>query len=530
VRIDLRLGLSIQVLVLDTTTMRDKRKLDDLKIVLYYSGKVIIGEAFLYFVPFVVALFRGEYASALDFIISFGFAMTIGSLLCTVCVTNRKPSWTHGMVTSGIVWIFSIAIFALPYWLSGHYSSYVDCMFDMMSGLTTTGLVLIQDLDHVSDSLNMWRHLLTYVGGQGIVVLALAIFYDNSGTGYSFYVGEGKDERLFPSVTHTAKSIWKISLLYLVVGTVALMMTGIFEGLSVGRAFFHGVWIFMAAWSTGGFAPMSQNVLYYHSTAIEAVSFVIFIIGSLNFALHDAAIKGDRKEIWRNLETRSMITTLCVLTFFMSWGLQKFNVYPSLMALVRKGFYHLASAHTTTGFMTVYPGQLAKEWGDVALLAIIIAQMIGGSACSTAGGFKGMRVGILFKAIVQDAKRLLHPSNAVVNEKYSYHGTRTLSDSQVHSAGLIVLMYVFIFAVAAVAGCMAGYPVIQSAFESASATGNVGLSTGVTSSSMPVYLKLIYIFNMWAGRLEFMAILASIGFFGSFFTGNKRKRAKEASL
>lgn len=503
--------------------MRDKRKLDDLKIILYYSGKVIIGEALLYIVPFAVALFRAEYASALDFFIGFCCAMTIGALMCALCITKRKPNWTHGMVTSGIVWIFSIAIFALPYWLSGHYESYLDCMFDMMSGLTTTGLVLIQDLDHVSDSLNMWRHLLTYVGGQGIVVLALAMFYDNSGTGYSFYVGEGKDERLFPSVTHTAKSIWKISLLYLVVGTVALMITGIVEGLSAERAFFHGIWIFMAAWSTGGFAPMSQNILYYHSTAIEAVSFVFFIIGSLNFALHDAVIKGDHKEIWKNLETKSMITTLCVLTFFMSWGLRKFNVYPNLMALVRKGFFQLASAHTTTGFMTVYPRQLAKEWGDVALLALIIAQMIGGSACSTAGGFKGMRVGILFKAIVQDAKRLLHPNTAIVNEKYSYHGARTLSDSQVHSAALVVLMYVFIFAVATVAGCMAGYPVIQSAFESASATGNVGLSIGVSAPSMPAYLKLIYIFNMWAGRLEFMAILASIGFFGSFFT---RKRAK----
>lgn len=507
--------------------MKDKRKLDDLKIILYYSGKVIIGEATLYIVPLIVALVRGEWASAVDFLASFGFAMAIGSLLCGFCATKRRPGWMHGMVTSGIVWIFSIAIFALPYWLSGHYTSYIDCMFDMMSGLTTTGLVLIQDLDHVADSLNMWRHLLTYVGGQGIVVLALALFSENSGSGYSFYVGEGKDERLFPSVTHTAKAIWQISLLYLAVGTVALWITGIYEGLRPDRAFLHAVWVFMGAWSTGGFAPMSQNILYYHSAAIEAVTFIFFIIGSLNFALHDAVIKGDRKELRKNLETKSMLVTMSLLCFVMSWGLQKLHVYPNLMALVRKGFYQLASAHTTTGYMTLYPRQLAKEWGNVALLAMIIAQMIGGSACSTAGGFKGMRVGLLFKAIVQDARRLLHPNSAVVNEKYSYHGTKTLGDSQVHSAALVVLMYVAIFAVATVAGCMAGYPAIESAFEAASATGNVGLSVGVSSPAMPLYLKLIYIFNMWAGRLEFMAILASIGFFGSLFA---REKVREKSL
>ncbi|MCE5256028.1 MAG: TrkH family potassium uptake protein [Spirochaetaceae bacterium] len=503
--------------------MKSSKKIDDLKIIFYYSGKIIIGEALLYIIPLATALIQKEYASAVDFLISFGVAMSTGAFLCGICATKKKPGWMHGMVTTGIVWILSMPIFALPYWLSGHYVSYIDCMFDIMSGLTTTGITLIQDLDHVSDSLNMWRLLLTFVGGQGIVVLALAIFSESSGGGYSFYVGEGKDERLFPSVVHTAKAIWQISLLYLAVGTAALWISSIIEGLQPGRAFLHALWIYMGAWSTGGFAPMSQNVLYYHSTLIEAVSFIFFIIGSLNFALHDAVLKGDRKELGKNIETISFSITLSLLTFVMSWGLQKLNVYPNLLALARKGFYQLASAHTTTGFMTVYPRQLANEWGSVALLAMIMAMLIGGSACSTAGGFKGLRIGILFKAIIQDTRRLLHPNSAVVTQKYKYHGTKTLSEQQVHSAALVVLMYVAIFAVATVAGCVAGFPLIQSAFEAASVTGNVGLSIGVSSAGMPLYLKLIYIFNMWAGRLEFMAILASIGFFASLVKKKPRR-------
>lgn len=266
---------------------------------------------------------------------------------------------------------------------------------------------------------------------------------------------------------------------------------------------------------------MSQNVLYYHSALYEAITFVFFVVGSFNFALHAAVLKGNRKELIKNIETVSFGATLCILTMLACWGLVKLQVYPDLVSLIRKGFYQLASAHTTTGFMTIYPRQFAAEWGDLALLAVIMAMLIGGSACSTAGGFKGLRVGILAKAIIQDTKRLLRPSSAVVVQKYHYHGLRTLGERQVRGAALVVLMYMVIFAFAAVAGCLAGFPFLEAVFEAASVTGNVGLSIGVTTASIPAGLKLVYIFNMWAGRLEFMAVLASAGFVVSLF--GKRK-------
>ncbi|MFZ2635735.1 MAG: TrkH family potassium uptake protein [Rectinemataceae bacterium] len=497
--------------------MRTSSKWEDIRLILHYTGKIIIGVAALDLIPLATALASGEYASAVDFLLSFGAALTLGAGLSAFGVTTRRPGWMHGMVTAGVSWLVAMVVAALPYWLSGHYRGYLDCMFDVMSGLTTTGIVLIQDLDHISDSLNMWRHLLTFVGGQGIIVFALALFADGTGGGYGFYVGEGKDERLFPSVLHTAKAIWRISILYLVIGTAALWGAGIVIGLSPARAFLHGLWIYMAAWSTGGFAPMSQNILYYHSDLFEVITFLFFTVGSFNFALHSAVLRGDRKELVRNIETLSFGTTLSLLTFVVCAGLIKLHVYPDIVALVRKGFYQLASAHTTTGFMTVYPRQFATEWGDVAVFALIVAMLIGGSACSTAGGFKGLRIGILFKAIVQETRQMLRPNSAVVVQKFRYHGTKILSAQQVRSAALIVLMYVVIFAIATLAGCLAGYPLLDSAFESASVTGNVGLSIGISNTAMPAGLKIVYIFNMWAGRLEFMAILASLGFVSAIF-------------
>ena len=116
---------------------------------------------------------------------------------------------------------------ALPHCLSGHEGSYLDAMFDVMSGYTTTGLYLLQDLDHVAHGLNMWRHLLTYAGGQGIVVIALTFLFKGTAGAYKVYVGEGKDERLLPNVVQTARAIWLVSLTWLVVGTLALIATGL---------------------------------------------------------------------------------------------------------------------------------------------------------------------------------------------------------------------------------------------------------------------------------------------------------------
>ena len=489
-----------------------------MEVVLHYTGRIFIGFSFLFAIPAVTSLIAGEFAVSIDFLLSFGVMLGMGTALAALCGNTRRPGWIHGMVTAGISWILTMVVAALPYWLSGHYLSYLDAMFDVMSGLTTTGLSLIQDLDHVSVGINMWRHLLSFVGGQGIIVLALALFSDSAGGGYGLYVGEAKDERLFPSVMHTAKAIWRISLIYLIVGTAALWLAGIMIGLTPARAFLHGVWIYLATWSTGGFAPMSQSILYYHSALYESITFIFFTLGSFNFALHASVLKGNRLELKKNIETVSFSITLSLLVTLAAWGLIKLNVYPNLAALVRKGFYQLASAHTTTGFMTIYPRQFAEEWGYLPILAIIVAMMIGGSASSTAGGFKGLRVGILLKALAQDTKRLLRPNSAIVIQKFSYHGTRILLDQQVRGAALIVLMYMAVFTMAAIAGCLAGFPFLDSVFEAASVTGNVGLSIGVTSSTIPAGLKLVYMFTMWVGRLEFMAALASLGFLGTLFS------------
>lgn len=207
-----------------------------------------------------------------------------------------------GMIIAAGSWILGMCLCALPYYYSGNYLSYLDCCFDVMSGLTTTGFTMIQDLDHLSVGLNMWRFILTYIGGQGMVVLALSFLTKDTSSTYMMYVGEAKDERLRPGAVSTAREIWKISLLYLCIGWIVMTAAGLIAHLPLSKAVLDGLWIFMSGWSTGGFAPYSQNILYYHSIVYELATVVFFTIGSFNFALHHAVLHGNCKEMRKNVE------------------------------------------------------------------------------------------------------------------------------------------------------------------------------------------------------------------------------------
>ena len=487
--------------------------LEDFRVIGHYTGIIINGLGLAMLAPLLTALAFAEWAVAVDFVISIAVAFILGYGLLLVSRPRRHDlSWVQGMVVASFSWLVGMVVGALPYYLSFHYRSFLDAAFDVMSGFTTTGLVLIQDLDHVSNGINMWRHVLTYLGGQGMVVLALTFLVQDAAGAFKMYVGEAKDERLLPNVVHTARTIWFISLLYLAVGTLLQGLVGLSIGMQPVRAFLHGLWIFMAGWSTGGFAPMSQNVLYYHSALFEAVTVLFFVAGSYNFGLHYAVWVGKRDELVRNIEAVSFAITSTLLGAVVIAGLERSGTYANVATLLRKGYYLLISGHTTTGFQSIYGRQLALEWGDLALLGVITAMLFGGSAVSTAGGFKGLRIGLIFKALVQEVRRLLAPESAVVVEKFQYMREVVLEDGSVRNALLIVVLYLAMWGLGTAVGVISGFPVREALFESASVTGNVGLSDGVTSAAMPSLLKTTYIVMMWAGRMEFMSVLALLGF------------------
>ena len=485
---------------------------DDHLVIGKYTGRVIIGVGLLMVIPLITSIVFAEWDTVLDFVISIAACLVFGLGTQILCRTERDLSWSHGLVVAAGSWIVATALGALPHWLSGHEGSYLDAMFDVMSGFTTTGLYMLQDLDHVANGLNMWRHLLTYAGGQGIVVIALTFLFKGTAGAYKTYVGEGKDERLLPNVVQTARAIWLVSLTWLVVGTAALFIAGWALGQEPVRAFLHGLWVFMGAWSTGGFAPQSYNTMWYHALSYEVVAIIIMIAGSFNFAMHWAVWTGKRKEILKNVETVSFAITLTLTVLVATFGLARAGVYPDAMALFRKGFYQLVSGHTTTGFATIYSRAFVTQWGPVGLMATTIAMAIGASACSTGGGIKGIRIGVLFKSFMQEIRRAVSPEAAVVRTKFHHVRDIYLDDGLVRTVMTITIAYLALYGLTAIVGALYGYDFAQSAFEGVSAASNTGLSCGVTSPSMPDAMKVLYILAMWLGRLEFMSVFALGGY------------------
>jgi len=477
-----------------------------------YTGKVIVGVGMLMVIPLVTSIAFAEWDTAVDFLISIAACLVFGFGTQALCRTQKDLSWSHGLVVASGSWFFATALGALPHYLSGHASSYLDTMFDVMSGYTTTGLYLLQDLDHVSMGLNMWRHLLTYAGGQGIVVIALTFLFKGTAGAYKVYVGEGKDERLLPNVIHTARAIWLVSLTWLGVGTLFLTVRGMMLGQGPVRAFFHGLWVFMGAWSTGGFAPQSYNTFWFHDIGYEVICIVIMIAGSFNFAMHWAMWTGNRKEIRKNVETISFFITLSLTTLVATFFLAKAGVYSDAMSLFRKVFYQLASGHTTTGFSTIYARAFVTQWGPLGMLATTIAMAIGASACSTGGGIKGIRMGVISKAFIQDVRRMISPESAVIRQKLHHIKDTWLSDGTVRAAMTVTIAYITLYGLASLIGTMYGYPLVESMFEAVSAASNTGLSCGVTSPAMPEVMKVTYILAMWLGRLEFMSVFALVGY------------------
>lgn len=490
------------------------KNFDDFKIINFYVGYVIMGTASLMLIPILISVIFKEWSALLDFIISINIAISLGIVLMFTGkekVDKVRLQWKHGLIIASSSWLILTLLCAVPYELSGNTSSFLDACFDVMSGFTTTGVLLIQNLDHLSLGLNMWRHILTFVGGQGMVVLALSFMVNHTLGAYKMYVGEGKDAELVPNVKNTARIIWKISIVYLIVGTTMLWINGMFIGMQPVSAFFHGLFIFMSAWSTGGFAPMSQNILYYHSLSYELLTMIFFVIGSLNFALHYAVWQGNKKEIFKNIETQSFFITALIISFFTALKLTNSGVYSNGISVFRKGIYNVLSAHTTTGFGNLYARQFATEWGDFPVVMLIIAMLIGGSACSTAGGFKGLRVGVVFKSIIAEVNKLLNSDRKIKVFKFHHIKEIILEDGMVKSAYLIIILYIILFFIGTALGTYYGYPVLSSAFEAASVTGNVGLSIGITAPTMPTAMKVYYIIAMYLGRLEFISVFALIG-------------------
>ncbi len=495
----------------------------DLQLIGYYLGKVLLGLGLLQLVPLIVALSLGEWNSASAFAIGAALAIITWALSDALLVTRQALSWAHGMVIVGLSWLLGPIYAAVPMLLSGRFSDPMHALFEAMSALTTTGMSVIHDLDHTPVSEDLFRHLLQIAGGLGIIIVVLSVFTAGGARITTLYVSEARDERVLPNIIRTARFIFSVAGTLFAVFTTLLVVALVATGFTPGRAIYHGVNLFFASFSTGGFSVMQASMMYYHSAWVELLVGIVMIAGTLSFGLHLAMWRGDPRDVLRHIETRTLAAVTSVLFVLLSVGLVRAGSYDSLEALLRKGWFTLVSAASSTGHQVNVGDTYLYEWGLLAPAAIVASMAMGGMASSTAGGIKAIRVGLTIKSVTHEIRRILLPESALVVTTYHAGKRRVLRDETARAATTVLLLFLASYLLGVLTALAYGeLDLTQAIFESVSVGANIGISIGVVNPGMPDGLALVYILQMWLGRLEFVAVFALFGYLVSLARGRAR--------
>jgi len=389
---------------------------------------------------------------------------------------------------------------AVPFMLSENpHMTFTDSVFESMSGLTTTGATVIQGIDNLPPSIKFYRQQIQWLGGMGIIVLAVAILPMLGVGGMQLYRAETpgpmKDDKLTPRITETAKALWYIYLGLTVACALAYWLAGMSLFDAVGHSF--------ATIAIGGFSTHDASMAYFDSAVIEAIAVVFMVIAGANFALHFRAWHRLTLRPYRiDAEFRTFVGLLAVIALVTSLYLYWSDVYTSLFEAARHGIFQTVSISTTAGFTTTG----YHDWPNFLPVLLLFSSFIGGCAGSTGGGLKVIRVLLLSKQGMREIARLVHP-NAVVPIKI---GGNPLSGRVVDAVWGFFATYVAVFSLLMLALMATGLDQ-ETAFSAMAASinnlgpglGDVALNYGSITDSA----KWILCAAMLLGRLEIFTLL-----------------------
>jgi trk system potassium uptake protein TrkH len=468
--------------------------------VLKILGVLLIIFSVTHLTPLLVSLIYND-GNSFPFMVSFSVTLLTGLMMwAPVRRSKRDLRYRDGFLVVVLFWTVLATFGALPFLFSSlHSLSITDAFFESMSGLTTTGGTILTSLDTLPQSTLYYRQQLQWLGGMGIVVLAVAIMPMLGIGGMQLYRAETpgpmKDSKLTPRITESAKALW-----YIYFGiTIMCMLAYWAAGMSLFDAICHA----FSTVAIGGFSPHDESLGFFDSAAIETVAMVFMLIASANFSLHFIAWRN--KSILpylRDSEYRFFLSILALTSIVVIAALISQNLYSSNTQAVRQGLFHLISIVTTTGFTSS-----GFAWWPGALpVLLILLSFMGGCAGSTAGGMKVMRIQLMYKQGRNEIVRLVHP-NAVLSIK---SGEQVISDKVISAVTAFFSMYILSFALTGFALSAAGLDWITAFSAAAACLNNLGPGlAGVADNYANINdtAKWILSFAMLLGRLELFTLL-----------------------
>ncbi|MFY0643242.1 MAG: TrkH family potassium uptake protein [Bacteroidia bacterium] len=400
------------------------------------------------------------------------------------------------IVTLG--WIILAITGSLPFIISGVIPSIPSAIFETISGYTTTGASILNDIESVPAGILLWRSMTQWIGGMGIIVLTVAILPMFGVGGMQMFMAEApgpSSDKLHPKITDTAKRLWAIYVLLTGLEVICLKGAGMGWVDAVNHSF--------TTMSTGGFSTKNLSIAAFESPAIEYIISIFMIFGGINFSIIYFLMKGVFSKVLANEEFRVYVFMIMTFTLGIAvilFSTEGFGVEESF----RKSLFQVVSIITTTGFATANYG----GWATIALMLIVLLMFTGGSAGSTAGGVKIVRHIIILKNGYAEFKRLLHP-RGIIPVRYNNH---SVGQNIVYNILAFFFIYLFTFVIASVIISSFGYDIVTSAGAAIACLGNIGPGIGGVDPSHNFAFfseveQMFLGFLMLLGRLELFTVL-----------------------
>jgi len=450
--------------------------------------------------PVIVDLIYAEnqYSS---FLSAFALTLLSGLVLWLPFRKSKKDFRIREGVLVVVSFWFVLSLFAtIPFLLSESLRmSFSDAFFESMSGLTTTGSTVLSGLDDLPKAILYYRQQLQWLGGMGIIVLAVAILPMLGVGGMELYHAESSGiskERLTPKLTQTAKALWKIYISFTIICAIGYYLAGMNVFDAIGHSY--------STVAIGGFSTHDASIGFFNSSAVESVAIVFMLLAGINFSLHFFVWqKTNVFTYWQDSEFKTYLFILFTTTVVVAVFLFNSEYYDSASESFRHAIFQTISIATTTGFAS----QNYSQWPFVLPVLLIFASFVGACAGSTGGGIKVVRVLLMFKLAMKEIKKLIHPS-AQINIKLNQ---RSVSERVLVSVWGFFSLYVIAFVMILISLMFTGLDQVSAFSATAASMNNLGPGLGEVAAnygSVSDTAKWILSFSMLLGRLEILTLIA----------------------
>lgn len=489
----------------------------NLKAVRYILGSLLMVLGLCMVPSLGIAVYYGEGDTS-AFVLSIAAAVIAGFILRIGAAPGKELGYRDGFLAVALGWVLAGVFGALPFIFSGAVSNFTDGLFEAVSGFTTTGSTVIDNVEILEHGVLFWRSFTHWLGGMGIIVLFLALLPMVGAGGLQMFRAEVPGpsvEKVSARVTSNAKALWSIYVGLTLIQTVLLMLAGfnLFDAL---------VYTF-GTLGTGGFSTKNLSVGAYNNPAAEIIITVFMFLGGANFSLYYYFLKGQRKRALGDEELKFYWWVTVIASCLIAVNIRA--LYPSLSETLRAGFFQVVSIMTTTGYATAD----FDLWPGFSKLILLLLMFFGGCAGSTGGSIKQIRVLVMLKYSSKEVIRTLHPK-AVVPVKI---GGKAVPDEILRGIIGFIFLYMTVFVAGSLFISALGLDFITSISAVASSLGNIGpglaaVGPTLTFSKVPQVGKAVLTLLMLMGRLELYTVI--LCFMPGFWEGVKIGTRQETTI